>query len=326
MKILKDDNIDLLRFEGKQESQYLASPADFSTEIDELFDAEHRGAIGDEFPWTKTHGKIGLRKGELSIWHGWAGHGKSQMLGMVIGWLTPKRKCLIASLETKPAQTIRRMMRQCSGTAYPERTWRRQWEQYTNGRLWLYDQTDTVEEKRIRAMIYYAATEHGIEHFVIDSLMKCGVKGADQALYANQKEFVDKLAWLAKALNIHIHLVAHSRKGHDETRIPEMHDISGSSDIGNMAWNVFAVWKNKRKLDAQKAGKTDYDEEPDARLKVQKNRDGEWEGTIRLWFDAPSQQFTPEDRSRAIKWPGELTPVPDNVQPLKELYEPGVNG
>lgn len=39
--------------------------------------------------------------------------------------------------------------------------------------LWLYDQQGTVTAKKISAVARYCATEKGVRHFFIDSLMKC---------------------------------------------------------------------------------------------------------------------------------------------------------
>ena len=42
------------------------------------------GPIGDKLPWPKTFDKILLRNGELSVWAGITGHGKSMLLSHII--------------------------------------------------------------------------------------------------------------------------------------------------------------------------------------------------------------------------------------------------
>jgi twinkle protein len=51
------------------------------------------------------------------------------------------------------------------------------------------------------------------------------------------------------------------------------------------------VWRNKKKqFDIQAGGEPD-DDKPDAMVVCDKQRNGEWEGRVALWFDSDSQQF-----------------------------------
>ena len=68
-----------------------------------------------------------------------------------------------------------------------------------------------------------------------------------------------------------LHLVAHARKGQDESKAPRKMDVKGSGNIVNQADNVFSVWRNKPKEEADCPPETD----PDAILYVDKQRNGE---------------------------------------------------
>jgi twinkle protein len=58
--------------------------------------------------------------------------------------------------------------------------------------------------------------------------------------------------------------------------------------------NVFIVWRNKTKaLEREQDGTTD-ESAPDALLSCEKQRNGEWEGRIPLWFEPDSQQYVSE--------------------------------
>jgi hypothetical protein len=79
-----------------------------------------------------------------------------------------------------------------------------------------------------------------------------GLSGEGQEKWAAQKSFMDRLVTFAQTYNVHIHLVAHSKKPNDrkgEAIIPRRYDVSGSADITNLAFNVIVVWRNRAKQD-----------------------------------------------------------------------------
>jgi len=129
--------------------------------------------------------------------------------------------------------------------------------------------------------------------------MKCGV-GREQ--YELQADFVDRLCYAAKAHRIHIHLVHHIRKGDDESRVPNKFDLRGAGEITDLADNVLIVWRNKPKEAKLRNGKaTEEDlQKLDALLRVDKQRNGEWEGMVALWHHADSMQYVPDDRTQAM--------------------------
>jgi len=79
--------------------------------------------------------------------------------------------------------------------------------------------------------------------------------------------------------------------------------VKGTSELCDMAENVLSVWKNKRKLDAQSSGNTKHDDEPDALLTIDSQRNGDgWTGSIRLWFHPASFQFLGEAHHHPMPW------------------------
>lgn len=98
-------------------------------------------------------------------------------------------------------------------------------------------------------------------------------------------------------MDIHVHLVHHVRKGTSEYDLPNKFGVKGSGSITDQVDNVFMVWKNKKKIDAVQMGETvDDGKEPDAMLICEKQRNGEWEGKVGLWFDRNSWQFCSDAR------------------------------
>ena len=140
-----------------------------------------------------------------------------------------------------------------------------------------------------------------IHHFVIDSFMKCGIKMDD---YNRQASFVNELHAFAKDTGIHIHLIAHSRKTDTSRKQMDKFDIKGASEITDQVDNVMTVWRNKRKEDEAVRPSPDAEvlKEPDAILICDKQRHGEWEGKIALWFHAPSMQFVGSNGARPIEF------------------------
>lgn len=294
MKQITDD-VDFLEFLGLEERQYIAPASNFADRVRDRF-RDGVIAIGETLPWQKTHDRVRLRPGEVSLWAGINGHGKSLILGQVLLWL--RSNVLIASLEMKPEATLSRMVRQALGHPNPTDQYISQFFSLTEN-LWIYDQTDTSKPERILGMCYYAAKELGVNHIMLDSLMKCGIAPDD---YPRQKDFVDRLCWCAKANDIHIHLVHHVRKSEREGKEPDKFDIKGAGEIADLVDNVFIPHRNKDKERKTETGKPVEKMMPDETVMVAKQRHGEWEGKIALWFHKPSTQFVSGPDSPAMPW------------------------
>ncbi|MCX7161491.1 MAG: AAA family ATPase [Rhodocyclales bacterium] len=240
-------------------------------------------------PWPKTRSLIRLRSGEVTLWTGYNSHGKSILLGMIcMGLVQQGQGVCIASMEMKPAVTLGRMCRQAYGDRRPDVGFIREFSKGTNRRLWLYDQQGTVKAEKMLAIVRYCADQLKVGHIVIDSLMKCGM-GEDD--YNAQKAFVDSLTATARDHDIHVHLVAHARKPKDDKTPPGKMDVKGTGSITDQVDNVVTVWRNKAKELASQDGSNYDPKAPDAVLICDKQRNGEWEGKIPLWFHSPSGQF-----------------------------------
>ncbi|MCG3171851.1 MAG: hypothetical protein CALGDGBN_03557 [Pseudomonadales bacterium] len=308
--IFNDRTIDLdayLAKIGQREEQWLRWGTHWKTELlDRVVNG--RQDRGEKLPWSKTHGGVQLRPGELSIWAGINGHRKSMLLGQVMLWLARESRICIASLEMRPEETLHRMLCQAVGGS-PSFEQTAEFLEGCNGRICLYDQLDSVEADRILGVAHYAANELQCSHVVIDSLTKCGIAGDD---YAKQKRFVDRLQWAAKSYGVHVHLVCHMRKGKDETERPGKFDVRGASEITDLADNVFITWKDKERDEAVQCQAnglpmtpvmTKALERPDQILEVAKQRHGTFEGAYALWFHRRSLQFLGSDDSRSMPWP-----------------------
>lgn len=256
--------------------------------------------ITQTMPWPKTEHSFRFRPGEVTLYAGSNGGGKSLITGQIaLGLIKQKQKICIQSFEMKPKRTLYRMLRQFAGEniEFPKFMSKEKYlgklmdrfHQFAGNRLWLYDQQGTVTTQQVIAVTRYCAMELGVSHVFIDSLMKC-VPGEDD--YNAQKMFVDEITAVARDHNIHIHLIHHIRKLQNEELQPNKNDIKGTGAIADQVDNVLLMWRNKKKEhDKQKKGTTD-DKLPDAMLMCEKQRNGEAEDWFSLWYDKESQQFT----------------------------------
>jgi twinkle protein len=253
-------------------------------------------------PWAKTHSTFQFRPGEVTLYAGSNGGGKSLVTGQVaMGLIKQKQKVCIASFEMKPKRTLYRMLRQFAGEdidvpRYSDKSTYigsllGRFIKFSETGLWLYDQQGTTSSQQVIAMARYCAVELGVQHVFIDSLMKC-VTGEDD--YNAQKNFVDELTALARDHNVHIHLVHHIRKLGSEEIQPSKTDIKGSGAIADQVDNVLLMWRNKKKEHDIQNGHAPDHKKPDALLMCEKQRNGEAEEWYSLWFNRESQQFVDE--------------------------------
>jgi len=298
-----DDSIDFSKYLQQSHAEEIRNPDYWKDKLAALF--EHSGIdSGDLLPWGKTHDRFQVRSGEVTIWAGINGHGKSMLTGQVALWLMQQSRVCIASMEMKPEATLQRMVRQASGVNAVSREYQEHFLSWSKGKLWIYDKLDQVPVDSILGMITYCATELGVKHIFIDSLMKVGI---DDDNYNGQKRFVDTLCQLAKQFDIHIHLIAHMRKGESENKKPGKFDVMGSSALTNLVDNLIVVHANKAKQEKVRNKvpvdpKRDYTKEPDFELTVAKQRHGEYEGNFALWFHSGCQQFLPSDTNQTMQF------------------------
>lgn len=276
------DTIDFAAYMEEPEQHNVRPASDW---LQDTIDAFYAPADSTPVPtmlWEKTRTKVAFRKGEVSIWAGVNGHGKSMFLSQVaLDLCHQQERVMVASFEMKPVQQMQRMSRQAYAGREPAIQFLQSLHSWTDGRLWIYDHVGAVEWRKLIAVMRYAIKTHGITQFVIDSLMKC-VKGETD--FDAQKDFVNELCAFAQAHNVHIHLVHHVRKGESEHHVPGKFDIKGAGAITDQVDNVFIVWRNK-KAEQDKKG------DPTCFLACEKQRNGEYEGKFGFWFDIESQQY-----------------------------------
>jgi twinkle protein len=301
MKWVKDENV--VEFRKRvpkcEDALYMAPAGRHITAGGKILTEPVRG---DRMPWSKTHSTFRFRPGEFSVWAGQNFTGKSLMLGQIaLGFLSQQRKVAIVSLEMPPARTLARMLRQASGTREPTAEFEREFEKWLGENLYIYERLVSLTPKRTIEIIDYCATELGVHHVIIDSLMKCN-SGAGS--YEAQKLFVDALFRAAKVTDdLHLHVVAHFGKPKPGQKM-DRYCIKGPTEIPDIADNVLILSRNQKKKKEMEKPEEERSEkimeQSDGMLIVDKQRNGEWDGSISLWYHRDSMQFVAKPDGRAI--------------------------
>lgn len=272
----------------------LRKPHEYGDKVAHLF----WPAQGERQGYTVPYGKIGermqFRPAEMTLWSGAAGSGKSQILSDCIPhWVKQGSRICLASLEMKGEQTLRRMVKQTGGVDRPTPQFINVVLDYLDGGLLLYERVGKAGVEPLLEVFSYARAKYGCDQFIIDSLMRLGIAQDD---YNGQEKAVFQLVDWTIANAVHLHLVAHSRKGERGQGAPETEDIKGAMEIGANAFNILTVWRNRRHEEELANAKTEgerkvLDEKPGVILNVAKQRNGDFEGKIGLWFDQSTYRY-----------------------------------
>ncbi|WP_395765721.1 toprim domain-containing protein [Proteus mirabilis] len=250
-------------------------------------------------PWETLNYQFSFRESELTILNGVNGHGKSEILGHILcEAMRQGAKACVASFELKPTVFLKRLTRQATCNKLPTSMEIESAFSFYDDRLWLFALTGTAKAKKLLEIFQYANRRYGINLFVIDSLMKCGIDDDD---YNGQKEFLDAICDFKNKTNSHVILVTHSRKSDSEDKPTGKMDVKGSGSITDLTDNLFIIWRNKRReraLQKLQAGQQltpeeqNHTAEPASVLCLEKQRNGEgWEGKIPLYLEERSHQF-----------------------------------
>lgn len=243
----------------------------------------------------------GFVGGELSVWTGKRGEGKSTMLGQILlDVINQNHTVCVYSGELPKEQFKLSLLQQAAGYLHVTRnedprsgkvffTVNEDVMPYINewwdGKLFLTDigRKDAHDENTIMKLFEYAHRRYGADVFLLDNIMTAELKNeAGIGFYRAQSVFIGRLVAFCKRINVHVHLVAHPRKTGDKG-VSGSDDISGSGDITNRADNVFKI----ERLPEEKAKEKGYS----SLLTILKNRESGAQGSIALEFNMPSKRF-----------------------------------
>lgn len=270
----------------------LGRPTDYLDEVIQLFWPTPGTKVGYRTPYRSIGDDLLFRPADVTIWSGASGAGKSQVLSdCVVDWIKQGSMVCLSSLEMKPSQTLKRMAKQVVGTDRPTVEALGRAMNWLNGGLILYTLTGKAKTKALIEVFEYCRAKYGCDQFVIDSLMRLGIDGDD---YNGQESAVFDVVDWTLSRNVHTHLVAHSRKSGDKSHpVPETDDIKGAMEIGANASNIVTVWRNRKMEELQAAENPKAEDllKPTVLFNVAKQRHGDFEGRVGLWFNQETYQY-----------------------------------
>lgn len=254
----------------------------------------------------------GFFAGELSVWTGRRGIGKSTILSqLLLSAIDQGHRVCAYSGELDKAQFREWTYLQAAG---PENigyqddplTGKRLptvkpavdklISEWLRERFWLFDleRNTRHDPEAILSQFSYAKMRYGADVFLVDNIMAVDFRCVrENDFYREQSKFTQALASFAKRQHVHIHLVVHPRKS-SAGKAGEVtaDDVHGSGDITNRADNVFfltthAVAEGQKPM-----------------LVTLKNRD--FGSKINQWldFDKKSRRFFPDggDPKKPMGW------------------------
>lgn len=287
----------------------LKRPSDYVDNVIRLFYPTNDTLIGYHMPYAKLASLLHFRPGEVSLWTGATGSGKSQILAdCTVDWIKQGSRICKSSLEMRPHQLLKRMAKQTVGVDRPSEPAIRAAMSFLDQGLLVYELTGKAKVDELLEVFQFARAKYGCDQFIIDSLMRLGIAGDD---YNTQEAAIYRIVDWTIANNVHTHLVAHAKKGERERGgAPDAEDIKGAMEIGANAFNILGVWRNRKLEDEKKeaddaaassvgtqahaTAKARADElagKPGVILNVAKQRNGDFEGKVGLWFDVESYQY-----------------------------------
>lgn len=247
----------------------------------------------------------GFYAGQLSLWTGERGRGKSTLLGQILLEAVDAGTVVCAySGELDKHQFKSWMSVQAAGPSHvgvyeDKRTGRkmaaigeqnqRRIDEWWNRKFYLYDigAASSHSEDSILRTFENAHRCYGAGVFLVDNVMTVGLRHSrDGDYFRAQSNFAGRLVAFAKNAGVHVHLVAHPRKADKgERKTLKLDDIGGSGDLPNRADNVFGLERGQIDLRGKLTDVTV--------LRCMKNRAFGGTKSINLCFDVKSKRFYP---------------------------------
>lgn len=292
--ISKDEMDAAIRTAKNLDPEGLKRASDYTDKVVQLFWPTRDERPGYTVPYSKLSDRLHFRKSEVTLWSGASGSGKSQIISDCIPhWIKQGSRICLASLEMKGEQTLRRMTKQTGGIDRPTIQFLERILGWLDSGLLIYERVGKAGVAALLEIFDYARAKYGCDQFVIDSLMRLGIAADD---YTGQEKAVFQLVDWAVQHEVHLHLVAHARKADKGQGAPETEDIKGAMEIGANAFNILTVWRNRRHEEELQAAATEalraeMDQKPGVILNVAKQRNGDFEGKVGLWFDQNTYRY-----------------------------------
>ncbi len=272
---------------------------------------------------------IGMNKGELSIWSGGNGSGKSTFLSQIAlesicrnfnvamfsGELTSNRAK--SWLQLQAAGRAHTKLSDNGVSYYVPREKADAIDEWASDKLWIYNNQYGIKVNSVIDDFVRHIEQHQTDVVIIDNLMSLDLSEIRGEKYDRQTTLVLTLSEFAKKYDVHIHFVCHPRKPVGFLR---KSDISGSADLTNAADNVFMMHRVNQdflRLGGEFLGQTAIKKYEDFTnvIEIMKNRDlGVSDEFIGVYYEPESKRMLNfRQENKRFGWNGEGVEYPDWV-------------
>ena len=242
----------------------------------------------------------GLYLGDLNVWTGKRGEGKSTVLTQIMLEAIEQGFHVCAYSGEIPAERFKYgLCLQAAGSAcvcdYEDRATGRTTQYvpkdalqrinaWLDGRFWLYDNriAEADEAESVLRVFEKAYRRYDCRVFLVDNLMTVRACRRESDFYQAQADFTIRLRKFAERFGVVVHLVVHPRKTNGRT-VADNDEVGGLSTITNIACAVFAM----RRMSEEEAQENDCD----SVLSCLKNRAYGQLGDVALSFIPRSRRF-----------------------------------
>lgn len=162
-------------------------------------------------------------------------------------------------------------------------------QEYYNKKLFIYRDSEPNDVQSVLKSAEECVRKFGCKLIVLDNLMMIDLHCTEADKNQAQTDFINDLIKFAAKFNVAVVLIAHPRKTQDQNSDIEMYDISGSSNIINLAMRSIGLRRvSKKEKGDPKAKWGKYD----VVLTVIKDRLlGKADFQMGLWYDLTSRRF-----------------------------------
>lgn len=261
-KICKDANEILFFYSAEKLAEMISSAEEVEMEglVDIATVPSHNPTRAEMIPssmYSINYELGGYSPGDLVLWTGRTGEGKSTMVSQeILQSIESGRKVCWYTAELAPIKLKRSLLLQAAGSTYTGLDYDHRRERYIpvvsdpvaarinewiSGKIMLCtDNVSTMsfDSAYLVELLKYARRRNGCTVAVVDNIMTA-VMGADDETYLRtQEKFTLELKRLATSLGMVIHLVAHPRKTRENLTND---DVAGSASITRLADTVISV-------------------------------------------------------------------------------------
>lgn len=237
----------------------------------------------------------GFLDGDLTVWTGKRGEGKSTFLNQLMLQAVEDGKNVCVYSGEIPSDRLKNDLALCAaGYLHCEEredrfTGRKFYtpapdvmpyiDRWFGRRIWIYDNTIIEQDERDSIVERFTAAfkQYDCRVFVVDNLMTVNCNSSARDVMQTQADFVIRLRKFAQIYGVHVHMVVHPRK---TSEVSDSDDVGGMGAITNIACNVYSISREEKEGEDKTA------------VSCLKNRSFGNKGKVSLIFNERGRRFT----------------------------------